>query len=113
MGAPDLGEQFPSNDPRCLNINSRLFVKSAYEQVRRSGWTIENIDTTIIADAPSLVGYKKRIAQSIGRLINIDAKRVSVKAKTTEAFCPGKGGIADFAVVLLRHAARKRIGKPS
>ena len=101
VGAPDLGEQFPPNDPRYRNVDSRVFVQAAYDTVRRRGWRVGNVDATVIADAPKLVGYKSRMAGAIGKLLQVEAASVSVKAKTTEGFAPGKGGIAAHAVVLL------------
>ena len=106
-GAPDLGEQFPPDDPRYRGADSRTFVAAAYAKVRRRGWTIGNVDATVIADAPKLVGYKTQMSRAISRLLGVDTTRVSIKAKTTEAFCPGKGGIAAQAVVLLEPGLRK------
>jgi len=106
VGAPDLGEQFPSHDPRYRDVDSRLFVRTAYETIRRRGWRVGNVDATVIADAPKLTGYKSRMAGAIGKLLQIGAASVSVKAKTTEGFAPGKGGIAAHAVVLLTKRSR-------
>ena len=108
IGAPDLGEQFPSSDPRYRDADSRLFVARASAAARRKGWTVGNVDATVVADAPRLVGYKARMARSIGRMLAIDASRVSIKAKTTEGFAPGGGGIAAHAVVLLKPRSRGR-----
>ncbi len=106
IGAPDLGEQFPSSDPRYRNADSRTFVKTAYAQVRRKGLVVGNVDATVIADAPKLVGYKAQMGRTISQLLAVEVARVSVKAKTTETFCPGKGGIAAHAVVLLEPARK-------
>ena len=101
IGAPDLGEQFPSSHARYRSTDSRTFVQSAYAQAKRQGWSVSNLDATVIADAPRLIGYKRRMSRAISRLLQVEPARVSVKAKTTEAFCPGTGGIAAHAVVLL------------
>lgn len=101
IGAPDIGEQFPPGDPRYRGLESARFVEAAMKQVRAKGWAVGNVDTTVIADAPKLVGYKPKMAQAISRLLKVRATQVSVKAKTTEAFPPGKSGIAAQAVVLL------------
>lgn len=101
VGAPDLGAQFPSSDPRYRHADSRQFVRAAYATVRHQGWSIGNVDATVIADAPQLIHYKAQMSRAISRLLRVRATQVSVKAKTTEAFCPGKGGIAAHAVVLL------------
>ena len=102
IGAPDIGEQFPTSDPRYHHADSRLFVQAAREQAHRQGWTVGNVDTIVVADAPKLSGYKTRVARSISRLLQVGADHVSVKAKTTEMCCPGGKGIAAHAVVLLR-----------
>ena len=101
IGAPDIGEQFPSSDARWRKSASRIFVTRAMSQVRRKGWRVENLDATVLADAPRLVGYKTKMAKMIGQMLDIASSRVSVKAKTTERFAPGKDGIAAQAVVLL------------
>ena len=106
VGAPDLGEQFPSSDPRYHRADSRMFVRAAYETVQKKGWRVGNVDATVIADAPKLTGYKSRMAGAIGKLLDVGAASVSVKAKTTEGFAPGKGGIAAHAVVLLTKRTR-------
>ena len=108
VAAPDLGEQFPSSDPRTRGADSRRFVEAARQTLRRRGWTVGNIDATVIADAPRLTGYKTRMSQAIGRLVGVPAGQVSVKAKTTEGFAPGAGGIAAQAVVLLKRVRSKR-----
>lgn len=107
IGAPDLGELFPSSDPRYRRADSRLFVEAACARVRRAGWSIGNLDATVIADAPKLSGYKRRMSLAISRLLKVDATRVSVKVKTTEGFAPGQKGIAAQAAVLLERSRRR------
>ena len=101
VGEPDIGEQFPPDDPRFRNADSRTFVKAAASAVRRRGWSIGNVDATVIADVPKLLGYKARMRQTISRLLDVAPAQVSVKAKTTEGFAPGTRGIAAQAVVLV------------
>jgi 2-C-methyl-D-erythritol 2,4-cyclodiphosphate synthase len=106
IGAPDLGEQFPPTDPRWRNADSRTFVRAAYAKVRRLGFSVGNVDATVIADAPKLTAMKPAIRQSISRLLGVPSSRVSVKAKTTEGFEPKHRGIAAHAVVLLKASRR-------
>ena len=107
IGAPDLGEQFPPDNPRYRNVDSRTFVQRAYTLVRRRGLSIGNVDATVIADAPKLTPYKTRMRRAISALLQVGPERVSVKAKTTEGFAPGKGGIAAHAVVLLTPSKKR------
>ena len=115
VGAPDIGEQFPPGDPRYRNVDSRTFVQAAYAQVRRRGWSVGNVDATVIADRPQLTAYKAKMCRAISALLEVDAAQVSVKAKTTEGFAPGEGGIAAHAVVLLvpqrRRALQRKAGR--
>ena len=108
VGAPDIGEQFPSSDARYRRVDSRLFVARAVAQARRAGWAVGNVDSTIITDSPRLVGFKPKMAQAIAQLLAVRAADVSVKAKTTEGCCPGKQGVAAYAVVLLKPLRKKR-----
>jgi 2-C-methyl-D-erythritol 2,4-cyclodiphosphate synthase len=108
IGAADLGEQFPPTNPRYRNADSRLFVERAYTQVRRHGLSIGNVDATVIADQPTLTPYKTRMRRAISELLGVSVSQVSVKAKTTEGFAPGKGGIAAQAIVLLVPPGRAR-----
>ncbi len=107
VGAPDIGEQFPSSDPRYRNADSREFLRTALTMIRRRGWTIGNVDATVLADAPRLSRHKSRMVEAMSRLLHVPPAQVSVKAKTTEAFCPSGKGIAAHAVVLLK-PLRKR-----
>ena len=111
IGAPDLGEQFPPGDPRFRRADSRIFVDAARTAVRRRGWTVGNVDATVIASSPKLVGYKRQMSRRIGELLGIPASQVSVKAKTPEGLAPGRQGIAAQAVVLLRRRARVNGGR--
>ncbi len=107
IGAPDIGELFPSADPRYRRANSQVFVRGAYALVTRQGWALGNLDATVMADAPSLSSYKARMCQVLSRLLHVTTQQVSVKAKTTEAFCPSTHGIAAHVVVLLTPRSRK------
>src|SRR3989338_8498747 len=84
IGAPDLGEQFPPGNTRYRNADSRSFVSTAYAKARRQGWSISNVDATVITDEPKLGAYKAQMSRTISRLLDVEATRVSVKAKTTE-----------------------------
>ena len=108
IGEPDLGEQFPSSNVRYRNADSQDFVRAAYAKVRKRGLIVGNLDATIIADAPKLMGIKMAMRRRIGELLNIDPSQVSVKAKTCEGFEPKGHGIAAQAVVCLQPVRRGR-----
>jgi 2-C-methyl-D-erythritol 2,4-cyclodiphosphate synthase len=102
IGEPDLGEQFPPTDARYRNAESRTFVEAALRKVQERGFSVGNLDATVIAETPRLGGYKQVMRRSISRLLNVSPSHVSIKAKTTEGFEPRTRGMAAHAVVLLK-----------
>jgi 2-C-methyl-D-erythritol 2,4-cyclodiphosphate synthase len=103
-GLGDIGEHFPDTDPKYKNADSAVLLKAAYDQVKRRGFEIENIDTNIIAQAPKLKPYKYQIESRIASVLEIETRRVNVKARTNEQLdAVGRGeAIIAQAVVLLR-----------
>lgn len=106
IGAADIGEQFPSSNRRLRGMDSKKIIEAACRQMRKQGLRVGNIDATVIADSPRLAGFKKRIARAISKLVGAAPSQVSIKAKTTEAFCPHDKGIAAYAVALLVRARK-------
>jgi len=100
----DLGKHFPSNDPKFKNISSLELLKLSYEEVKSKGFIIENIDTTIICEKPSLSKYIKTISKNISKSIGISHSVISIKATTTDGMgFTGRGeGIASYATVLIK-----------
>ena len=105
-GLGDIGEYFPDNDPEWKDADSGELLKEAYKIVRRRGWEVENIDCNIIAQAPKLKPYKSQMEARIAGLLEIETRRVNVKAKTNEGLdAVGRNeAIATQAVVLLKPA---------
>lgn len=105
-GLGDIGELFPETDPKFKDADSGVLLKNAFEQVKRRGWEIENIDCNIIAQAPRLKQYKSQMEARIAGLLEIETRRVNVKAKTNEGMdaVGRKEAIVTQAVVLLRHS---------
>lgn len=84
MALGDIGDHFPPEDGQWQYADSAKFLEHALELVKSKGGTLINVDNVIIAEKPKLMGYKKKIEESIANLLNIDLNRVSVKATTTE-----------------------------
>lgn len=80
----DIGAHFPDNDPKYKNADSKNFLKEAVSIVREKGWEINNLDTTIHAEAPKLRPHIINIRKSLADILNIDVDKISVKAKTSE-----------------------------
>lgn len=102
--AGDMGRYFPSSDPRWRDAPSLLFLEEVARIVGERGYAIENVDVTVIAEAPSLAPYTEDMRQALSRCLGMRAEGVSVKAKTADGLgALGRGeGIAAQASALLR-----------
>jgi 2-C-methyl-D-erythritol 2,4-cyclodiphosphate synthase len=100
----DIGQHFPDNDIRWKNKDSRLLLKKSVQMLHEKNWGINNVDITIIAEAPKLIGYYAAMRFNLTQDLKLDLTRVSVKATTTEklGFIGRKEGIAATAVALIQ-----------
>jgi 2-C-methyl-D-erythritol 2,4-cyclodiphosphate synthase len=107
VGAGDMGQHFPSSDPRFKGVSSLVFLREVTRLVAERGYAVENVDATVIAQAPALAPHMGAMRAVLGRELGIGPERVSVKAKTTDGLgAIGRGeGIAAQAVVLLTRTA--------
>jgi len=99
----DIGQHFPDSDPVYKDISSLKLLGFVAELLRRDGFTIENVDTTVVTESPKLAPYIPSMEQNIARVLHVDTSRVSVKATTNEGLgFPGEGlGIVAYAVALI------------
>jgi 2-C-methyl-D-erythritol 2,4-cyclodiphosphate synthase len=99
----DIGRHFSPDDPKWKGADSRLFLREAAAMVRDAGWRIDNIDATVLAEAPRITPHVESIVTSIATELAIDTDRVSVKATTLEGmgFVGREEGIAALAVATL------------
>jgi 2-C-methyl-D-erythritol 2,4-cyclodiphosphate synthase len=105
--AGDMGEHFPSADPRFKGVESRIFLEHVAGLLHERGLEVANVDATVIAQAPALALYLPAMRESLSRLLGLPMGAVSVKAKSTDQMgALGRGeGIAAQAVALLKAAA--------
>ena len=84
----DIGMLFPDSDPQWKGADSTVFLKEAVRRVRALGYTVSNIDATVILERPKLKDYRAAIRESLAAVLVIDLDRVSVKFKTAEGVGP-------------------------
>ncbi len=84
IGAGDIGSLFPPDDPQWEGVSSDRFVLHALEELKRTGYRIENVDLVMIAETPRLSKHIPAIRQHIAALLGIAEERVNVKAKSPE-----------------------------
>lgn len=111
-GLGDLGRHFPDTDPRYKGIDSRDLLRHVEALLDERGWRLENVDSTIIAQAPKLAPHIPTMITHIAADLGISADCVNVKATTTEklGFAGREEGIAAHAVVLLTSIAERPSG---
>jgi len=99
----DIGQHFPDTDAAYKGADSRDLLRRVLALVQAQGFTVGNIDTTIIAQKPKMAPHIKSMREHIASDLKIDLSQVNVKATTTEGlgFCGREEGIAAHAVVLL------------
>jgi 2-C-methyl-D-erythritol 2,4-cyclodiphosphate synthase len=99
----DIGELFPDTEAANRGRDSAEMLTRAWSRVSAAGFRILNVDCIVFAQRPKLSAYKQSIRARIAELLQIDAKRVGVKAKTGEGVGPvgREEAVMAEAVVLL------------
>ena len=97
----DIGMHFPDTDPRWKGADSLRFLAHAAGLVRDLGFTIVNVDSTVILERPKLKDFRHPIRESLARTLEMDVDLVSVKFKTAELVGPvGEGRAAEAQAVV-------------
>lgn len=99
----DIGKHFPDTDPAYKGISSILLLEKVGELLEEKGFLIENIDATIIAQAPKMRPHIDIMRENIAKALGIDISQVNVKATTEEGlgFTGSGEGISSQAVCML------------
>ena len=103
-GLEDIGHFFPDTDPRYKGISSVELLRRVKEQVERAGYEIENVDCTLLMEAPRIAPHREKMKQTIAAALGVGVSQVAVKATTMER-CGTIGrreGVAAQAVAGLR-----------
>ena len=102
-GLRDIGYHFPDTDPRYKGADSRMLLREVREKVTAAGYRISNVDVTMIAQKPKLKPHIEQMMANIASDLEIDLRRVNVKAPTEEHLgFTGEGlGMSCHAVCLL------------
>jgi 2-C-methyl-D-erythritol 2,4-cyclodiphosphate synthase len=99
----DIGRHFPDTDEKYKGISSLNLLQIVNEKIIEKGYTINNIDATLIAQKPKLAPYIDEMKTIICKLLKIDSDNVNIKATTTEGlgFEGREEGIAACAVCII------------
>ena len=102
-GLGDIGRHFPDTDPAYKGADSRELLCAVRRKVADAGFSVANVDATIIAERPKIAPYVRQMAANVASDLMVDAGLVNIKATTTErlGFTGREEGIAAEAVVSL------------
>lgn len=105
-GLGDIGRHFPDTDIQYKNIDSRILLRTVYVNLKQRQLRVENIDATLIAQAPKLMPHLPAMVRNIAMDLEVEPSQVNIKATTTEklGYTGREEGIAAHAVVLLSAA---------
>ena len=100
----DIGKHFPDNDMSYKNIDSMILLKRVHELILKEGYSISNIDATVVCQKPKLAPYIEQMRINISACLELDLSQVNIKATTTETlgFEGRKEGISSHAVCLIQ-----------
>ena len=99
----DIGMHFPSDDARWKDADSRKFLEHAFSLIKEKGYSVNNVDSVIILQKPTLAPHILGMRKNIAQILSIDLTQTSVKATTTDNLgYIGKGeGIAAAAAIII------------
>ena len=99
----DIGQHFPDTSDDYKGIDSKILLARVVEMIRDRGWSVVNVDVTLLAQKPKIAPFVPRMRQALADVMGLAVDRVSVKATTTErlGFVGREEGVAAYATCLL------------
>src|ERR1700744_4164100 len=80
----DIGVHFPDTDASFKNIDSKILLEKSFSLIKKAGYGIVNIDSTLCLQAPKIKDYVPQMQQGIANILSLQITDVSIKATTTE-----------------------------
>ena len=80
----DIGTHFPDTDARYEGIDSQFFLRAIAKKVKELGYTVGNVDSTVIAQRPKLAPYISQMRSVLAKTLDVSVTQISVKATTAE-----------------------------
>jgi 2-C-methyl-D-erythritol 2,4-cyclodiphosphate synthase len=104
----DIGGMFGSDDPELEGADSLELLSRVGARLGAGGWRVENVDTTVVAQAPRLSPHRDAMRERLAAALGIEPDRVSVKATTTDRLGPWgrEEGVAAYAACLIERDGR-------
>jgi len=102
-GLKDIGYYFPDSSREYKNIDSKIILKKSYELIKKEGFSIINIDSTVCLEKPKIAPFIQEMRKVMSVILETEPENIAIKATTTEklGFTGREEGIVAMAVVLL------------
>jgi 2-C-methyl-D-erythritol 2,4-cyclodiphosphate synthase len=99
----DIGVHFPDTDAAYKNIDSKILLEKTIVLIKKEGYSVVNIDTTLCLEQPKIKPYTEQMRKAIAGIAGITERDISIKATTTEqmGFVGREEGLVAYATVLL------------
>lgn len=96
----DIGKHFPDTDDRYKGISSMILLEHVGNLLSEKGYTVGNVDATIVAQRPKMLPHILQMRENIARALRVEVDRINVKATTEEhlGFTGNGQGISSYAV---------------
>jgi len=112
IAGPDIGSLFPPSDPQWKGADSVVFLREALRRVSSAGYTVVNVDSTLILAEPKIGPHAAAIRERVAELLGIASDAVGVKAKTPEGMGTDNAAIAHAVVLLKAKPAGNKASRP-
>jgi len=106
MALGDIGQYFPSSDEKWKNMASKHFMLETYMLMKKKGYEICNIDSTIILQSPQINNHIIEMKKNISKIFSISTNDISIKATTTDTlgFIGSENGIAAMSIIMISNS---------
>ena len=103
MGLGDIGKHFPDTDEKYRGISSISLLSNVYGMMQDNGYSVVNVDATVIAQKPKLLPYIEKMRSNIAFVLHVSIDAINIKATTEErlGFTGREEGISAHAVALI------------
>lgn len=102
-GLGDIGQHFPNSDPKWKDAHSLDLLEVIYVSLKKKGYKILNIDSTIVAEEPKIAPYVEPMKKVLAQVLELKESQINIKLKTNEGLdsTGQKNAICAWAVVLI------------
>ena len=109
VAAGDIGSYFPAERSQVEGRDSAVFRARSMKQIAAKGYTVGNVDCTLILAAPKIGPHAKAIQQNVAELLGVEPEQVGIKAKTPEGIGTDNAAIAHVVVLLTEICGRRAL----